>query len=349
MSVRLGVVGTGWWATFNHIPAALEDGRAEVVAICDLDPARLARVGDAFGIAGRHSDVGAMLAAERLDGVMVATPHTAHTAPALTALRAGCHVLVEKPMTTAAADARALVQAAAAAGRQLLVPCGWNFADYTARAAELVAAGRIGQVEHVACQMASALSDLFSGQPMVETEGHMFRPPPSTWADPGAAGGYGWGQMSHALAWVYFVTGLAPEAAFALARQSPAGVDMHDAAAVRLRGGATMALSGSATVPKHCGFQLDVRIFGTEGMVLFDVERERLELRRHDGRDETVEMPPGSGAYDGRRPVRHFIDICAGRPAANPADAENGARVVETLDALYRSAASGRLEAVVRV
>ena len=36
MKAKLGVVGTGWWATFNHIPVALADGRAEIVAIARL-------------------------------------------------------------------------------------------------------------------------------------------------------------------------------------------------------------------------------------------------------------------------------------------------------------------------
>ena len=58
---------------------------------------------------------------------------------------------------------------------------------------------------------------------------------------------------------------------------SPAGVDFYDAALVEFSNGATMALSGSATVPKSRGYQLDIRIFGTEGMLLFDIERARVE------------------------------------------------------------------------
>ncbi|MEO1020237.1 MAG: Gfo/Idh/MocA family oxidoreductase [Pseudomonadota bacterium] len=346
MTVRLGVVGVGWWACFNHIPTAMDHGGAEIVALADPDQARLDKAGDAFAIEGRYRDFRDMLTAEALDGVMIATPHVLHTESAVPALERGCHVMVEKPMATSSAEARAISVAAEQAGKQVLVPCGWNFRDYTAAAAAMVRAGRIGQIQHIVCQMASALEDLFAGQPMVETAEHMFRPPPSTWADPTKAGGYGWGQMSHSLAWVYYVTGLAPQAVFAMAGKSPAGVDYFDAASVRMTNGVTMALSGSATVPKHCGFHLDVRIFGTEGMLLFDVERERLELRRRDGRDEVIEMPPGSGAYDGALPVIRFIEICAGTGDQNAADAVNGARVVDTLDALYRSVASRKLEDV---
>ena len=176
--------------------------------------------------------------------------------------------------------------------------------------------------------------------------GEMFRPPASTWADPARAGGYGWGQMSHSLAWVFRVTGLDPASAFCLSGKSAAGVDYYDAAALRMSNGATMTLSGAATVPKHCGFQMDARIFGTKGMILFDIERERLELHSADGEGEVFPMAPGQGAYDGKLPVVRFLEICAGGPVANDADADNGARVVAALAAMYRSATSGRQETV---
>ncbi len=346
MTVRLGVVGTGWWATFNHIPTAAAHPEADVVAICDLDERRVGEVGEKFGIAGRFTDLAAMLTTTDLDGVMVATPHTAHAQVAIRCLEAGLHVLVEKPMATTSADARAMVAAADRAGKEILIPCGWNFRPFTAAAAALVADGRIGSVRHIVCQMGSPLEDLFDGRPMLETVDHMYRPPASTWADPEKAGGYGWGQMSHSLAWAYRVANVEPEAVFCMAGKSATGVDYYDAATVRMTNGGTMALSGASTVPKHCEVQLDVRIFGTEGMLVFDAERARLEVRRSDADDEVIGIPDGDHAYDGTLPVPRFIEICAGTGAANDADATNGARVVRTLDAMYRSIASGQVEAV---
>ena len=193
--------------------------------------------------------------------------------------------------------------------------------------------------------MASALDDLMAGQPMLETEGAMFRPAASTWADPKRAGGYGWGQLVHALGLLFRITDLEPEAVFAATGQSPSGVDYYDAAVVRFAGGATGALSGSSTVPKHRSFQVDLRIFGSEGMLLLDVERERLELRRRDGTDTVVPLQPGDGAYACDEPVRVFVDICRGLQPENPASGDVGLRAVQVLDAMYRSAASGRMEA----
>lgn len=346
MTARIGIVGIGWWASFNHIPTLQAGTDAKVVAICDLDAERLKIVGNQFDIAGRYTDLSTMLAAERLDGVIVSTPHVAHTKPALAALAAGCHVLVEKPMATRAADGRAIAAAAVQAGRQVMVPTGMNFTPFTAQAAAFVRSGRIGTVRHCVCQMGSALEDLFGGEPMLETTDHLFRPPISTWADPTRAGGYGWGQMSHSLAWLLHVADLQFESVFCMDGKSKTGVDFYDAAVARATNGATVSLSGSATVPKHCGMHMDIRIFGTEGMILFDNERARLELRRMDGADEVVAIAQADADYDGAEPVRVFAALCAGKPVVNPANGENGARVSEALDALYRSAKSGQLERV---
>lgn len=344
----IGVVGCGWWACFNHIPALLENPGAEVAALCDPDPDRLARAADHFGVAKRYGEVSEMLDGEKLDGVVVASPHVAHCANALPVVSAGIHALVEKPMTASAADARTLANKARETGAEIMVPCGWNFLRQTARAAELAGgpARAVGEIRHVLCHMASALEDLFAGRPMLETADHFFRPPPSTWADPARAGGYGWGQLSHALAWVYHVADLRPKSVFALSGVSPAGVDYYDAAAARMENGATLALSGAATVPKDKGFQLDIRIFGDAGMLLFDAERDRMELARRDGKNESAESPPGAHAYDGKAPVARFVDLCRGAAVSNPVSGEVGARVVETLDALYRSAKSGKEEDV---
>ena len=342
MTARIGVVGIGWWATVNHIPTIRDCGEADVVAICDLDVDRLQMAGDKFAIAARYRDLGEMLARENLDGVMVSTPHTAHAAPAIAALEAGCHVLVEKPMATTEADGRAIAAAAKAAGRQVLVPTGTNFTGFTARAAEWVRSGRIGTVRHAVCQMGSALEDLFAGEPMLETEGVMFRPPASTWADPKRAGGYGWGQMSHSLAWLVHVADLTFESVFCMDGKSKSGVAYYDAACARATNGATIAMSGSSTTPKHKGMHMDIRIFGTEGMILFDNERARLTLSRHDGTEEAYSFAPGEADYDGTLPVRVFARLCAGEDVVNASDAECGARVTEALDAMYRSAATGQ-------
>ena len=341
---RIGVIGAGWWAVANHIPELKKNPDCEIVAVNRLGAKELADVQRTFGIEQRFEDYRKMLDSVPMDGVVVASPHTLHFEHASAALEKGCHVLVEKPLTTKANDARTLVKLADAKHRSIVVPYGWNFKPWVEEARRL--AKRVGGIEHVVLQMANALDDLFAGNPMKETEGAMFRPPASTWADPKAAGGFGWGQLVHPLGLLFRIADLVPQSVFAATGKSPAAVDYYDAAVVRFEGGATASLSGAATLPKGQPVQIDLRIFGSEGMLLLDIERERLELRRRDGEDEVIALKPGEGGYECAEPLRVLVDLCLGRDTRNPASGIVGQRAVEVLDAMYRSAESGRMESV---
>jgi predicted dehydrogenase len=147
-----------------------------------------------------------------------------------------------------------------------------------------------------------------------------------------------------------WLTGLEPESVYALMTAPGCRVDVYDALSVRFRGGAVGTVSGAGTVPPAgaAQFQLDLRIFGAEGMLLLDCERARLELRRHDGRAERLDLPPDAGAYTCDGPPNNFVDLVLGKATQNWSPGEAAMRSVELLDAAYRSAASGRAEQVVR-
>lgn len=344
--VRVGVIGAGWWATAAYLPLLAADARVEIATVNRLGAAELERVKREFKAAAAFEDYRQMLAAVELDAVLVTSPHPLHFEHASAALQRGAHVLVEKPMTTTATDARKLVELAAQAQRHLLVPYGWNFTALARQARRLVQSGAIGDIEHVSLHMASATGDLFSGDGLTQARDHMFQPASSTWADPRKAGGYGWGQLTHALGLLFRITELAPSEVFAITRLSRADVDAYDAAVIRFDNGGQGSLSGAATVPKSCGFQVDLRLFGTEGMLLLDIERVRLEVRRHDGADTVADLAADAGEYSPAPVIDTFIRLCAGETVENDSPGLVGQRAVEALDALYRSATSGRFERV---
>jgi predicted dehydrogenase len=344
--VNVGVIGAGWWATLSHIPSLLGNPHVGTVAVSRPDADGLDRVATSFPGVRPYLDAGEMLAREQLDAVVVSSPHVLHAEHARMTLSRGLHTLIEKPMATDAADARALVQTAQQNGVEIVMAYGWNFRPIVETAHRLVGEGAVGEVRHVVAQMASALADLFGGEPMAETKDHLFRPPPSTWADPQRSGGYGWGQLTHGLGALFRMLGLDPARVFARIGLSPAGVDFYDAAVVEFANGATMALSGSATVPKSRSFQMDIRIFGTEGMLLFDIERPRLEVIRHDGKDNVESLEAGAGDYETVAPITLLVDLARGEKRANPADGKVGMRASVLLDAMYRSVRSGRMEEV---
>ena len=341
---RIAVVGAGWWACEYHIPHIRQNPRAELVSVCRPGRSDLERVRALFDVP--HATENHLDVYERdPDGVIVASPHVLHYEHAAAALDRGCHVLVEKPMTTKTAHARALADLVRESGRTLMTPYGLNHTPCMEQAADWVRSGRLGTVRHFVLHMSSALLDLFGGEPMLETEGHLYRPPPSTWADPARAGGYGWGQLSHALAALFFVTDLEPESVHAAVHRSRTGVDDHDAAVLRFESGAIGTLSGAAGLPKHAPAQLELRIHGEDGMLLLDVEegRERLVLQRHDGAGEERSMRRGEGfgSYTTREAVDRFVEICRGGQARNCGDQLVGRKTVQVLEALYASAQSG--------
>lgn len=347
---RIGFIGAGWWATAVQIPYYKSRDDVELVGVCRLGKAELEQVQRDFGFRYATEDYQELLKLE-LDGVVVSSPHIMHYEHGKAVLEQGLHALIEKPLSVRGTEARELVAIAKQHSKQIMIPQGWSFRPFAREARRL--APQLGEVRHVVCQMASALSDLMGGEPMIETEGATFRPPPSTWADPNRAGGYGWGQLCHALGLLFGTVRLEPDEVFAWMGLSKAGVDYYDAINVRFSNGATAVISGAATLPKSSThsvdlkqYQIDIRIFGTEGVMLLDIERERLELRRNDGKNTIVPLKDGDGAYETYQPLERFVQICLGQTVDNDAPGEVAQRAVEVLEAAYTSARSGQVEKV---
>jgi predicted dehydrogenase len=352
--VRVGLIGAGWWATSNHLPVLAARSDVELAAVCRLGQSELQLVKERYAFAFATEDYLALLE-QPLDAVIVASPHTLHYQHAAAALARGLHVMVEKPITTSAADARALVDLAREKGVHLLVPYGWHYTPFIQEAHRLMESGVVGHIQHVSCHMASPVRDLLSGHDRVDqqTSGAssqdeiVFGPTASTWADPAiAGGGYGYAQLSHALGLLFWLTDLRAEEVYAQMSAPGARVDLYDAMSVRFAGGAIGAVSGAAGVPDGGPFQLDIRIFGDRGHLLLDVERERVEVRRHGGETIHVPVTPGEGAYTCDGPPNRFIDLILGKSDRNDSPGEAAARAVELLDAAYRSSRSHAPERV---
>jgi len=340
-AVKIGVIGAGWWATKNHLPALLSNPAAEVVGICGLGAERIRKVQELFGLPFATESYEELLARCELDGVIVSSPHTLHYQHAKAALERGCHVLVEKPLATTARDARDLVRLERATGMTIVVPLGWNFSSLAQTASALLKERPLGELRHVALHMATPVLDLLSGTPTEATRRDVIQPDVATWADPQNAGGFGWGQLSHALGLLFLLADGSADTVFAVMSRSEKGADLFDAGVIRFSSGATASISGSAGLASRARSQLDLRLFGTKGHLTVDFEAERVELATFDGRHARVALEPGCGEYRCAAPVNFFVDVCAGAKLENPASAFIGCRSVEVLQALYCSAERG--------
>jgi predicted dehydrogenase len=118
--VRVGVIGCGGVAQMMHLPFLRElDQLFEIAALCDISPGVLQAVGDHYGVAARYTDFH-HLASHDLDAVLVLTPGS-HAPAAIAAMRAGRHVLVEKPMCFTLREADEMIAAAKEHNVRLMV------------------------------------------------------------------------------------------------------------------------------------------------------------------------------------------------------------------------------------
>ncbi len=141
----VAVVGAGYWGP-NLVRNFLASTEWNLVAVCDLDVER------ARAIVGRRSEVacvtalGDVLAREDVDAVAVATPARSHQAIALAALRAGKHVLVEKPLADRLACGQEMVDVAAENGLVLMADHTYCYTPAVLKIRQLVEEGALGNI-----------------------------------------------------------------------------------------------------------------------------------------------------------------------------------------------------------
>jgi predicted dehydrogenase len=143
--VRIAVLGAGQWGP-NLIRNFHDHDRSEVVWVVDRDPKRLALVHQRYPDVEVTSDADRAFADPTVEGVVVATPTVTHFALTAAALRAGKHVLVEKPIATAVGEAEELCALADRQGRVLMVGHVFLFNSAIQRVKEYLDEGRLGRV-----------------------------------------------------------------------------------------------------------------------------------------------------------------------------------------------------------
>jgi len=143
--VNIGIIGCGKIAQVRHIPEYAANPGAQLAAYYDLNPARAAELAKKYG-GKAYASVEELLADKAIDAVSVCTSNVTHAEITIAALRAGKHVLCEKPMATTLADCEAMVQAAKTAGRTLMIGQNQRLAKAHVKARELIAAGLIGEI-----------------------------------------------------------------------------------------------------------------------------------------------------------------------------------------------------------
>ncbi len=141
--IRTAIVGGGK-VGHTHAAALAALPASEFVAVCGRDPGRTAAFAARYGVRP-YTDAGQMVRAEGVEAVIVCTPHPAHAGPAIAAMQAGAHALIEKPLAASLADCDAMLAAAASAGVQLGVISQRRWYPPVRRVKDAITAGKIGR------------------------------------------------------------------------------------------------------------------------------------------------------------------------------------------------------------
>lgn len=147
-TVRLGIVGLGNMGSVHA--ANIIQGKIpglELTAVCDRNPKRLV----SYTGQAAFADSAEMIRSGKIDAILIATPHYDHTTIGIAALKAGLHVLVEKPISVHKADCERLIAAAKKAGKKQVFAAMFNQRTDSVyqKVRELVQGGELGRIQRI--------------------------------------------------------------------------------------------------------------------------------------------------------------------------------------------------------
>jgi len=336
--IGAGAIGADHLASLKLHPAAT------VVALADSSAQRGRMAAEAFDIPAVVKDYRLLLGREDIDVITIALPNYLHATVALEALRAGKHVMLDKPMATNARDAAKLVAEARARGVLFMVGQNFRFAAETQTAKRIVEAGSLGDVYHAKTSWCRR-----SGIPRI---GSWFTQKRFS------GGGCTYDIGVHALDRCLYLMGEFEAAAVSgqtFAKFGPRGlgnggwgkseidptapfdVDDLSVALIKLRSGRTVVLEAAWASHGPANDVNATQLFGTDaGLSLPPVQLFR-QTRTGYCTEAIDPLPP---LVNTNRMV-HFIDCLLGKakPFVKPAES---LAVQKILDAIYVSSATGR-------
>ncbi len=161
--VRVGIIGCGAIAEHLHGPDYVCSPDAELVAVCDAVKSKAVALADRLAPDAQvFSDYKEMLKKADVEAVSVCLPNHLHASVSIAVLKAGCNVLVEKPMAASLAEAKKMLDAAEKADRLLLVNQSQRLFPAHVKAKEVMDSGIMGKVLHITAMFGHAGPEYWS-------------------------------------------------------------------------------------------------------------------------------------------------------------------------------------------
>lgn len=146
--VKIGIIGMGAIGSV-HADAYQHVENAEIVALCDLLPDRLAEKAAKYNVAKTYTDYKKLLKDPEIEAVSVCVPNDMHAPIAIDAFKAGKHVMLEKPMTLNAEWGRKILKARDKSGKQLQMGMVWRQTPEAIVVRDEIEAGHLGEIYQI--------------------------------------------------------------------------------------------------------------------------------------------------------------------------------------------------------
>ena len=325
--VRMGVVGCGKIATSSHMPALNKVPGARITALFDTDQSKAEAARQASAPdAEIFQDYDSLLKSGLVDAVTICTPNSLHCPQTLAALRAGLHVLCEKPIAATLPEATEMVECARAQGRVLHINQSIRYSGLYVKVAELVHSGAIGQPRHIRCIRAGGSTPDVGWSPG------------ATWfVNKSFQGGLVLDIGIHMADMMRWLFGDVARIS-ALVDTWKEGIDVPDnvSALFRFQNGATGILELSWTLPSGAGL---LEVYGDQGTIRLGFAGDKpIELiqKTEDGLKSTVHQAAPNVPIS----FESLVAAVSGE-TASLTPGEYGRRALALCDAVVRSAEAG--------
>jgi len=354
--VKAAVIGAGIGKF--HIEGYQEHGNAQVVALADLDKKALATTCDAYDIPGAYQDYKQMLADDTIDCVSVCVPNALHAPIVIDCLKAGKHVLCEKPLARNAREGAKMVKAAQDSGKKLMIQFNNRYRPEAALLKQYMDNGELGNVYFARCGWIRrngipgwggwfTSKEMAGGGPLIDLAVHMLDLTMWLMGNP---------EPVTVLASTYSAFGPKMEALGPWGTPNTKGkFDVEDMAVAMIKfdGGQTISLEASwasrckrewvysTLMGDKAGASLE-RVFDFDGVDDSSVDTLEVFTQEHGvpvNRELVVEPDPAMGRHNA---VMHFVDCLLDSKVEMISPAGDGLRIMKLLDAAYKSAATGK-------
>jgi len=340
--VKWGVLGAGGIADRRTLPGMMLTDNAELVAVMEVVPGLAPKLAEKYGAKRWYTDADSLLADPEVEAVYIASPVGFHASQVRAAIKAGKHILVEKPVAATSAESKALCDEAASKGLLMATGLMMRFNTYHQQIKKLIADGKLGQV--VSCNA------LFSC---------WYPDMPGNWRQSKAtAGGGAMTDMGiHCLDLIEYITDSKIVKVGGLAETMTFKYDVEDASSAlfKLSCGAFGTVDAYFNIPDEA-VKWRLEFYGTKGSIITEGT-----IGQMDGGDAYAILTGGDKAYDATqdrnetgavklsgelgniyaREIASFSDsILNGTPVEVPA--YDGARIQKVIEKIYESQETGK-------